>query len=171
MKPKKQTKVKNADVLTLAGMELFEKLRALRSDIARETSLPPYIVFSDKTLVDMCVKLPHTREEMLNVNGVGENKFMKYGQRFLDEIESFVSKHPDDITNEQTSITDEMSYAAIKKARKKTNKKEFCLTPEQADQFEYGKMYYISEMKDHLNMICDTTSVKKVTIQAYGMFW
>ena len=164
-KPKKQTKAENADALTLAGMKLFEKLRALRLDIAKEASLPPYIVFSDKTLVDMCAKLPHTREEMLNVNGVGENKFMKYGQRFLDEIESFVSEHPDDITNERMGITDEMSRADIKKVCKKTNKKEFYLTPEQADQFQYGEMYYISEIKDHLNMICDTTSVKKVTIQ------
>ena len=82
----KQVKARSTDALTSAGYRLFEKLRALRLEIAREESMPPYIIFSDKTLIDMCVKLPRTKAEMLNVNGVGENKFGKYGQRFLDEI-------------------------------------------------------------------------------------
>ncbi len=82
----KQVKARSTDALTSAGYRLFEKLRALRLEIAREESMPPYIIFSDKTLIDMCVKLPRTKTEMLNVNGVGENKFGKYGQRFLDEI-------------------------------------------------------------------------------------
>ena len=62
---------------------LFERLRALRTQIAREEKVPPYIVFSDKTLVDMCMKKPRTREEMLAVSGVGEFKYGKYGERFL----------------------------------------------------------------------------------------
>ena len=48
--------------------------------------MPPYVVFSDKTLVDMCVKLPMDRNEMLTVTGVGENKYEKYGEEFLDCI-------------------------------------------------------------------------------------
>ncbi len=89
----KQTKIRSTDGLTTAGFGLFERLRALRLEMAREASLPPYIIFSDKTLIDMCVKMPGTRAEMLNVNGVGENKFAKYGQRFLAEIESFRVEH------------------------------------------------------------------------------
>lgn len=65
---------------------LFEKLRQLRLEIAREEHLPPYIVFSDKTLVDMCAKMPGTKEEMLNVMGVGEVKYQKYGERFLEVL-------------------------------------------------------------------------------------
>lgn len=67
---------------------LFEKLRALRSEIAREEKVPPYIVFSDKTLTHMCIVKPKTREEMLKVSGVGEFKFEKYGERFLRCIEN-----------------------------------------------------------------------------------
>ena len=63
---------------------LFERLRALRTQIAREEKVPPYIVFSDKTLVDMCMKKPRTREEMLAVSGVGKFKYGKYGERFLE---------------------------------------------------------------------------------------
>ena len=62
---------------------LFEKLRTLRREIAREENVPPYIVFSDKTLTHMCVIKPKTKEEMLEVSGVGEFKYEKYGERFL----------------------------------------------------------------------------------------
>ena len=67
-----------------AGEEsLFQKLRALRMEIAREEKVPPYIVFSDKTLTHMCIVKPRTRAEMLSVSGVGEFKYEKYGERFL----------------------------------------------------------------------------------------
>ena len=46
------------------------------------------MIFSDKTLVDMCVKQPFDRGEMLEVSGVGENKYARYGQRFLERIKS-----------------------------------------------------------------------------------
>ena len=65
---------------------LFEKLRALRLEIAREEKVPPYIVFSDKTLVSMCARMPENREEMLEVSGVGEAKYAKYGERFLEAL-------------------------------------------------------------------------------------
>ena len=85
---------KSTDSLTSAGYKLFEKLRKLRLAIAKEEALPPYIIFSDKTLLDMCAKTPKNRREMLTVSGVGENKFSKYGQRFLKEIEEFGIEHP-----------------------------------------------------------------------------
>lgn len=96
----KSLKVRSTDTLTTAGFELFEKLRALRLKIAREESMPPYIIFSDRTLIDMCVKVPHTKVEMLNVNGVGENKFVKYGQLFLDEIKRYEDGHPNVVISE-----------------------------------------------------------------------
>ena len=88
-KKKKTAKVKSTDGLTSAGSELFEVLRKIRMEIARENGVPPYIVFNDKTLIDMCVKLPATEEEFLEVSGVGENKRKKYGRQFLDAIAEF----------------------------------------------------------------------------------
>lgn len=67
--------------------KLFEKFRNLRTEIAREEKVPPYIVFSDKTLTHMCILKPATKEEMMKVSGVGEFKFEKYGERFLRCIE------------------------------------------------------------------------------------
>lgn len=65
---------------------LFERLRALRKRIADEAGQPPYIVFSDAALRDMCVKLPRTPDEFLEVSGVGEKKLARYGDDFLAEI-------------------------------------------------------------------------------------
>ena len=65
---------------------MFEDLRGLRREIAREENVPPYLIFSDRTLVDMCVKKPQNREQMLQVSGVGDYKLEKYGEAFLSRI-------------------------------------------------------------------------------------
>jgi len=91
-KTQKAVRKRSTDALTSAGYDLFEILRKLRLEIAKEESMPPYIIFSDKTLIDMCVKKPSDEEEMLNVSGVGANKLKKYGQRFLQEIQKFCTE-------------------------------------------------------------------------------
>ncbi|HJC56368.1 MAG TPA: DNA helicase RecQ [Candidatus Eisenbergiella intestinipullorum] len=69
--------------------QLFEVLRRLRSRIANAEGIPPYIVFSDKTLAHMCIVRPADREQMLTVSGVGTFKFEKYGEPFLETIRDF----------------------------------------------------------------------------------
>jgi len=66
---------------------VFEQLRALRLEIAKENSIPPYVVFSDKTLKEMAEKLPLDKEAMLEISGVGEVKFERYGEAFLELCE------------------------------------------------------------------------------------
>ncbi len=68
---------------------LFEELRKLRLEIARAEQVPPYIVFSDKSLRDMSAKKPRNRTEFLGVNGVGENKCRRYGEQFLALIQKY----------------------------------------------------------------------------------
>ena len=92
---KTKKKSKGTESLTSAGYKLFDKLRALRLEIARKENMPPYIVFNDKTLIDMAAKVPSSRQEMLDVSGVGEHKYMKYGERFLAEIEACVKIYPE----------------------------------------------------------------------------
>ena len=86
-KPKKNKK--GMDSLNSTGFKLFDKLKELRLEIARAEKIPPYIVFNDKTLIDMCAKMPTTKSDMLNVSGVGENKYGKYGERFIEVIKGF----------------------------------------------------------------------------------
>ena len=85
-KESKKIKTKTSGVLSQEDEPLFQRLRQLRMEIAREEKVPPYIVCSDKTLVHMCIIKPHDKEEMLTVSGVGEHKYTKYGEKFLREI-------------------------------------------------------------------------------------
>ncbi|KAF0337629.1 DNA helicase RecQ [Pediococcus acidilactici] len=68
---------------------LFEELRQLRRDLAEEQHVPPFVIFSDKTLRDMCAVLPETLDEMLDVKGIGENKLAKYGEQFLKVLQNY----------------------------------------------------------------------------------
>ncbi|MBP3284340.1 MAG: DNA helicase RecQ [Clostridia bacterium] len=88
----REVKVAKREKKTLVSENpvLFERLRELRTDLARREGVPPYIIFGDKTLHDMCVKLPTDEYQMLDVIGVGEAKLMKYGRQFLSVIEEFV---------------------------------------------------------------------------------
>lgn len=70
---------------------LFEHLRAVRKELAEKEGVPPFVVFSDKTLKDMCDKKPTDEEMFLSVSGVGQNKLERYGSIFLREIKEFNS--------------------------------------------------------------------------------
>ncbi|MEK7465840.1 MAG: ATP-dependent DNA helicase RecQ [Planctomycetota bacterium] len=65
---------------------LFERLRALRKKLADEKRVPAFVVFSDKALLDMAARRPQSREEFLEVHGVGQRKLEEYGDVFLREI-------------------------------------------------------------------------------------
>ncbi|MGM0110298.1 DNA helicase RecQ [Enterococcus sp. DIV0187] len=62
---------------------LFEELRSLRSQLAQEKNLPPYVIFSDKTLMELAEKQPQTSLEFLQIKGVGKSKLDNYGEQFL----------------------------------------------------------------------------------------
>lgn len=173
-KRKKSAKKRGTDVLTSAGYDLFEKLCRLRLEIAREESLPPYIIFNDKTLIDMCVKLPADEAGLLKVSGVGENKQKKYGERFLRAVRAFLDNHPGAVISMEPESAEwenagKAKDSVVPKAQKKKKRKEpFCLSRDDADGFVYQDLYYISDVKDELNRICTARDVKKVTI---GMIW
>lgn len=94
---------KGAAFAASAGMEyahfqgsLFMRLREVRKRLADEAEVPPYIVFSDATLYDMCAKIPRTDEEFLEVSGVGQTKLARYGEAFMGEI----ARYLDDVGKE-----------------------------------------------------------------------
>lgn len=72
--------------LSASESKLYAKLSELRAQLAREQEVPAYIIFSNATLIDMCVKHPRTTEELLEVSGVGAVKAERYGPAFLDVI-------------------------------------------------------------------------------------
>lgn len=89
-KKEKRSRLSKASAGELGEQDetLFQRLRALRLEIAREEKIPPYMVFFDKTLIHMCILKPGNEEEMLNVTGVGRHKFEKYGKRFIDAVQN-----------------------------------------------------------------------------------
>lgn len=163
--PERTTKAKKTskgmESLTSAGFKLFDKLRELRLEIAREEGMPPYIIFSDKTLIDMAAKVPVSKSEMLAVSGVGENKYVKYGERFLGLIEKIIEDYPDLIKATENAGLPTVSVAKAKK-KKKAGKEEFYLLQEEADNYEYTDYLYISEIRDEMNRICVRENVKRL---------
>ena len=163
--PERTTKAKKTskgmESLTSAGFKLFDKLRELRLEIAREEGMPPYIIFSDKTLIDMAAKVPVSKSEMLAVSGVGENKYVKYGERFLGLIEKIIEDYPDLIKAKENAGLPTVSVAKAKK-KKKAGKEEFYLLQEEADNYEYTDYLYISEIRDEMNRICVRENVKRL---------
>jgi ATP-dependent DNA helicase RecQ len=73
-------------VLEGADARLFASLKALRSSIAREEKVPPYVVFADRTLAELAARKPRTAASLLEVRGVGQAKLDKDGERFLAAI-------------------------------------------------------------------------------------
>lgn len=93
---KEETKTKALARGDIAGYDtaLFEILRSARKGIAEEEQVPPFVVFSDKTLHEMCRYYPAMPSEMRRISGVGDKKLEKYGNAFLDEIKRYLSKNP-----------------------------------------------------------------------------
>ena len=151
---------KRTDTLTKAGYNLFDVLRQLRLAIAREEGLPPYIIFSDKTLIDMSARAPRDKDAMLNVSGVGNAKYNKYGSRFIEAITGFMEQNSDPVT----SIVDHENGAedAGSGRKQKKAKEPFFLNPEDGEKFEYKDLVLISEIKDELNRITTADNVKHI---------
>ncbi|MDC0486376.1 RecQ family ATP-dependent DNA helicase, partial [Flavobacteriaceae bacterium] len=87
---------------------LMKLLVSLRKDIAKANQVPPYAVFQEYSLEDMCLKYPIDHEEMVNINGVGEGKAKRYGSKFLELINSYVEENqiarPHDLIVKSTGV-------------------------------------------------------------------
>lgn len=92
---------------------LFEVLREVRKEIAQGEGVPPFVIFSDQTLKDMCAKMPQSDSELLTVKGIGEHKLVKYGSHFLQAVQHFIEENPNYAETIKTEVVTE---------RKKTGK-------------------------------------------------
>lgn len=103
---------------------IFQALRMLRGQIAKEQKVPPYVIFPDTTLQEMGAVLPLNREEMLQVTGVGEIKFERYGQAFLELIQSFVDNTADLLLPSDELVEEQTVIKKVKKTRTRESVKE-----------------------------------------------
>jgi len=74
--------------------ELFEELRELRKRLAKENSVPAFVIFSDRTIHDMCRQFPTTTSKMGDISGIGKKKLRDYGKPFMEVIYAFLQANP-----------------------------------------------------------------------------
>ena len=103
------------------GTPLFERLRALRKQIAASKGLPAFMVFGDAALADMARRRPCTREEFLQVSGVGEHKLNLYGDQFLSEIRDFAASESPKAKQLNVLTGEPLTYSANSGNAKRTN--------------------------------------------------
>ncbi len=88
---------KSRTASSIPNPDLFERLRVLRNKSAAALGVPPYIVFSDASLIGMCTLLPTTIDEFLKVSGVGSRKAERYGRKFMAEISRYIESRKDGV--------------------------------------------------------------------------
>ena len=153
---KKRKKAAQLAGLNELGAALFEKLRSVRTELAAEKSVPPYIICSDKTLKDMCAKLPRDKEQLADVYGMGEQKIQNYGEAFVTAVNLFVAENPNSSGSTsgekpQTVLSDEEA-AETGSTRKK--KLPFYIEPQKLDKVELTDKCRLTELTNKINELC-----------------
>lgn len=153
---KKRKKAAQLAGLNELGAALFEKLRSVRTELAAEKSVPPYIICSDKTLKDICAKLPRDKEQLADVYGMGEQKIQNYGESFVTAVNSFVADNPNPSGSTsgerpQTVLSDEEA-AETGSTRKK--KLPFYIEPQRLDEVELTDKCRLTELTNKINELC-----------------
>lgn len=153
---KKRKKAAQLAGLNELGAALFEKLRSVRTGLAAEKSVPPYIICSDKTLKDMCAKLPRDKEQLADVYGMGEQKIQNYGEAFVTAVNSFVADSPNpsgSTTGErpQTVLSDE---EAVETGSTRKKKLPFYIEPQKLDDVELTDKCMLTELTNKINELC-----------------
>jgi ATP-dependent DNA helicase RecQ len=101
--------------------DLFEALRALRKKVAQQAEIPPYVVFADSTLREMSKFYPQDKDAMLEIKGVGEQKYEKFGRIFEEEIKRFVTENGIEIDKSSNLIESSQRKPSSVGTRNKTS--------------------------------------------------
>lgn len=93
-KSNKTSKTKEVGVQADLPQDLYERLRAVRSELAQKQHVPAYIILSNASLAEMASKRPRTTGDLMRISGVGEARAHRYGQKFLQAIAEYMAQHP-----------------------------------------------------------------------------
>ncbi len=153
---RKFEKVKSKNLDISYDVNLFNILSEIRKNLATELNVPPFVVFSDATLIQMCILYPTTTKELYNVSGVGNYKAENYGKYFLNEIQKYVEAHNID----KSSILTVNSPSSLKKLKLPKEKRP---TKEDTKLITYN--LYISEKT--ISEIVNLRGLTQVTIEKH----
>ena len=102
---------------------LMKLLLSLRKEVAASGAVPPYAVFQEYSLEDMCLKYPISEEELVNINGVGEGKAKRYGKKFIELIKNYIEENqilrPDDLIVKSTGTNSSLKLFLIQSIDRK----------------------------------------------------
>ena len=141
---------------------LFEILRNLRLEIARKNNIAPFIVFTDVSLKEMSTYYPITVEKMLDISGVGTNKFAKYGNEFIEQIKKYVEENNIDIPEPKSKI--DSLEKSIEKPKKETSKVKKEKTPREDTKIVSYNLYVSGTDIDEITQI---RGLSRQTIEAH----
>lgn len=118
--------------IKIEGNELFTILKELRMDISREEKIPPYMIFGDATLKELSNRMPITKEQFLDISGVGNSKLNKYGEKFMSKIKEYIEEKNIEVTwsfnkvknNNNISFDDVLDKEENKKKKEKNKNGE-----------------------------------------------
>lgn len=153
---RKIEKVKSKNLDISYDVNLFNILSEIRKNLATELNVPPFVVFSDATLIQMCILYPTTTKELYNVSGIGNYKAENYGKYFLNEIQKYVEAHNID----KSSILTVNSPSSLKKLKLPKEKRP---TKEDTKLITYN--LYISEKT--ISEIVNLRGLTQVTIEKH----
>lgn len=144
---------------------LLNELKNLRWDIAARERVPAYIVFSDMALIDMCRKLPRSDDEFLEVSGVGKAKLERYGAAFLQVINDYLEKKPDDDTENL------MSYEPTPEKHSRRALLPFFISNDDLRYFPLSdEPLSVSEITGLINELIDTDKMQKLKVTSVTAF-
>ncbi len=154
--------------LTENGKALFELLRTGRMELAREQSVPPFIICSDKTLKDMCAKLPRNSADMETVYGMGAQKIQSYGAAFAEIIDGFCRQHTDDemlVSGLQSDVSAPDGAESVTTIKKSSpvRKRDFYVEPDRLDEVELTDICKVSDLANSINALNQGSGMKKIT--------
>jgi ATP-dependent DNA helicase RecQ len=129
--------------------DLFEKLKQLRNKIAHEENVPPYIIFSDSTLLDLATYLPLTESDLLKISGFGTFKTQKYGQHFLNTIQDYCFEHKLETQINLKQPKEERKHKLVSATERNSDTKRVSFT-----LFKQGKT--IAEIAEERNLSINT---------------
>lgn len=156
----KRTKAEKEKSTATPDADLFQALRVLRLQIAKEENVPSYIVFSDAALRDMAAKQPATREQFMNVSGVGEHKLERYGDRFLAAIKTFNGK------TAKAETTDEENTTTKKKRERGDSQREtleLWRSGKSLDEIAVQRNLALTTVEGHIAQFVESGEIEDIT--------
>jgi len=142
--------------------DLFDYLRERRLAIAREASLPPYIIFSDKTLEEMAALYPTNESEMLDISGVGELKFQKYGLAFINAIKDYVKINGVDLEARRQSALSKINIPS--RSRSKSTSKQ---KPTVVKETTLDKTWQLYQQGNSVEQISELRGIQPISIVSH----